>query len=96
LPPAVAARTKVSDICLPLSLISKSHVYLTWNEDKTVYALADAGTTNGTTVEGKRLVSNVATALADGFDVAFGPYKFKFFLPAGFYAFMQARLGARA
>lgn len=79
-------RTRMSDLHFPYARLSKFHAYFTWTDNEPRdYFLTDAGSTNGTFVEGRRLQPKVATPLADRSYVTFGHYHFLFLTTAGLY-----------
>ncbi len=78
-------RTRTSDVSLPYARLSKFHAYFTWSGEPRDYFLTDAGSTNGTFVDGRRLAPKVVTAVPDRSFVTFGHYHFLFLSPAGLY-----------
>ena len=72
----VIGREKRSDIRLPHPQVSRRHAVVRQRDDGR-YTLQDAGSANGTFVNGKRL-TNRATWLTDGDLINVGPYKLVF------------------
>jgi hypothetical protein len=87
-------RARNVDVPIQLAKFSKYHAFFSRNDDGT-YTLTDAGSTNGTFLEGKRLPEKQAFPIRDGQDVSFGPYRFTFFTPEGFHDLVKRRAGAR-
>jgi hypothetical protein len=87
-------RTRTSDVSLPYARLSKFHAYFTWEGEPRLYSLTDAGSTNGTFVDGRRLTPKVAAPLPDGSYVTFGHYHFLFLTPEGLYRAAGERLAA--
>lgn len=81
-------RTRNNDIQLPYPKVSKFHAYFTWNGDGSEYHLTDAGSTNGTFVNGHRLETGVSVVIADRNIVSFGRYHFRFHLPEGLWSIL--------
>jgi FHA domain len=76
-------RTRTSDVSLPYARMSKFHAYFTWSGEPREYFLTDAGSTNGTFIDGRRLEPKAAVPLPDGAYVTFGHYHFAFLTPRG-------------
>ncbi len=76
-------RTRNNDIQLPYPKVSKFHAYFTWSPDRSEYYLTDAGSTNGTFVNGHRLVPKRAVVVPDRCVVSFGRYHFRFHTAQG-------------
>jgi hypothetical protein len=87
-------RARNADICVLLPKVSKYHAFFTRKEDGG-YTLTDAGSKNGTFVEGQLLAERVAVAVADGNEVLFGPYRFTFYTPSGFASIVTRRASLR-
>lgn len=83
-------RARNADVCLPMSKISKYHAFLTHDDDG-VWSVTDAGSRNGTRVDGRSLEARVAHPLADGSELRLGPYRFVFFTPDGFLKSVRRR-----
>lgn len=80
-------RTRGTDIILIGSDISKYHAYFTTGAEK--WQLTDAGSSNGTFVDGERLASMQGRTLADGALVAFGARLHLFRTATGFADFLS-------
>jgi hypothetical protein len=76
-------RARNVDVCLPLARLSKYHGYFSELEGGG-YAFTDAGSTNGTLVNGVRLERKVTSPLQDGVEMTLGPYRFVFYGPDAF------------
>ncbi len=87
-------RARNADVCILLPKISKYHAFFT-KVDGDKYTLADAGSKNGTSVEGKQLDAKVAVPLENGCEVCFGPYRFTFYSAEGFAAMVGRRAALR-
>ncbi|HEU4406994.1 MAG TPA: FHA domain-containing protein [Polyangiaceae bacterium] len=78
-------RTRASDLSFPYARLSKFHAYFTWAGEPRAYSLTDAGSTNGTFVDGRRLEPKAPAPVPDGAYVTFGHYHFLFLTPPGLY-----------
>ncbi|MDF1566073.1 MAG: FHA domain-containing protein [Deltaproteobacteria bacterium] len=78
-------RTRNNDIVLPYPKVSKFHAYFTWSRDRSEFYLTDAGSTNGTFVNGHRLKKSESVIVPDRCVVSFGRYHFRFHTPKGLY-----------
>jgi hypothetical protein len=88
-------RTRNVDVSIPLALMSKYHAFFAQAADGQSFEITDAGSKNGTFVDGKRLPEKQAVPLADGQEIAFGPYRFAFFTPEGFVEMVRRRASPR-
>ena len=71
-------------------MVSKSHAFLYVRPTPEDCYLIDTGSTNGTSVNGRRLPPNQEYQLADGDEISFGPQtKVVYFSPEGFYKFLE-------
>jgi pSer/pThr/pTyr-binding forkhead associated (FHA) protein len=77
-------REPVCDVWLPVQGISKLHAQFT-RPNESSCQLIDAGSKNGTFVNGKRLERNVPAALANLDLLQFGPLEVTFYTPEGFW-----------
>ncbi len=84
-------RSRNTDVPLGLPRISKYHAFITWSEDKTQYFITDAGSLNGTKLDGEPLPPKQPTSLREGSDLRFGPYRFVFHTADGFCKFLEQR-----
>ncbi len=78
-------RTRNNDVALPYPNVSKFHAYFTWSPDRSAYYLNDAGSTNGTFVEGSRVMPKQPLVVPDMATVAFGTYSLRFRTTEGLY-----------
>ncbi len=90
-----AGRAASTDVHLHLPRVSKRHVVFTTNPDGS-FAIADAGSKNGTWVDGRRIPPHQPTPLADGVRVRLGPHKFVFVTFTGLVALVEKEMRARA
>jgi hypothetical protein len=79
-------RTKASDISLSDREVSKYHGYFSTSGGQ--WFFTDAGSSNGTFIRGQRLSQNVATAINDGAEIAFGSGRYVFHTAVGFFDFL--------
>jgi hypothetical protein len=78
-----------TDVVLAYPLVSKYHAYV--REEGGDWYVHDAGSRNGTFVEGARLERGESMPLRDGCDVRIGPYGFYFYGPDAFIRFLESR-----
>jgi hypothetical protein len=83
-------RTRNNDIHLPYADISKYHAYFVPTQGG--YALADAGSKNGTFVDERRLVPRTPEAVEDETVIRFGPYSVRYLSTDGFLRWLTATL----
>jgi hypothetical protein len=76
-------RAPNTDVPLRLRGVSKYHAYLTGPDEEDRFWLSDAGSTNGTFVNGARLVPHQPVELRDWAEVAFASVSFVFLTPQG-------------
>jgi hypothetical protein len=79
------------DVRIPLSQVSKYHAYLSNTGGE--WTLTDAGSRNGTSVQGERLTDRSPHAIADGQELGLGAYRFAFHTPEGFLELVKRRAG---
>lgn len=82
------------DVRVSLSQISKYHAFFTRKPDGG-WSLTDAGSRNGSYVQGERLTERVPKDLDDNVEIAFGPYRFTFHTAEGFADVVKRRAGLR-
>ncbi len=87
-------RARNADICVLLPKVSKYHAFFTRKDDG-AYTVTDAGSKNGTFIDGAQLPEKVAVPVADGNEVLFGPYRFTFYSPEGFVNSVARRAALR-
>ena len=81
-------RAANTDVCLSLNSISKYHAFLS-ADGAGGYIVADAGSKNGTWLDGRRLVPRQPTPLVDGSRLRFGAHKFLFYTHTGFVRLLE-------
>lgn len=67
-------RTRNNDIVLPFEDISKYHAYFSPDDDGDALSVADAGSKNGTFLNGVRLDAKKSAAIRSGDAIAFGKH----------------------
>jgi hypothetical protein len=77
-------RTHVMDVPVVSKGVSKFHAHFTWSPDHSEYYLTDAGSTNGTFINGQRLEPKTPTEIHDGSIVRFAFWHAHFYLPEHF------------
>jgi len=87
-------RTNTNDIVLDDARISKLHAYFDLDADGQAVSVADAGSTNGTRLDGEPLPPRVSTPISFGQVVAFGPFVFSFVSTADVYV-QRSRINIR-
>lgn len=73
-------RAPNTDICIRRDRVSKYHAFFRQNEDDT-FDVADAGSKNGTALNGQRLEPKIPTRIDVGASVSFGGEVFVFYSP---------------
>lgn len=81
-------RTNNCDVVLGFAEISKLHGYFTHTEDRSIYFLADAGSTNGTVINRDTAVHETPVRLPPRAELAVGPHDFIFLMPNALYDFL--------
>lgn len=76
------------DICVRRDRISKYHAFFSHAEDG-VFMVADAGSKNGTAVNGQPLASRTPKPIQAGASVSFGGEVFVFYSPDAFVDYLQ-------
>jgi len=71
-------RARNADVSIQLPKISKYHAYFTW-DDEGRWFLSDAGSKNGTRVDGDELEARTPVELRDTAEVTLGPYVFHYY-----------------
>jgi hypothetical protein len=78
-------RSPTNDVVISDTMVSKLHAYFCQLPGENEYQLVDMNSTNGTFVNGEKLLPSVKKTLCDADEVAFGPEaKLIFFSPPGF------------
>lgn len=79
-------RTRNNDIVLPMAKVSKYHAYIQKDPETAAYTIADAGSKNGTLVDGIMLASRHPVELQDKTPVSFAGNGCRFRLTKAFLA----------
>jgi hypothetical protein len=84
-------RSSANDIVFHNKELSRNHAYLIINSSGKKYSLVDAGSTNGTFLNNRRISPHKAYELSDGYTISFGPKTtMVYFSPEGFFKFFNA------
>ncbi|RME19391.1 MAG: FHA domain-containing protein [Deltaproteobacteria bacterium] len=83
-------RSSENDLVVDDDTVSTRHAVLLRDVNSTVIMVRDLGSTNGTWINGERVVAGKATVLFDGDLVAFGDAVFLFFYPEGLFDVVRA------
>ncbi len=89
----LVGRSEERDLYIDHSTVSKRHAFLLYDPDSQAYKLGDAGSTNGTYLNGQRVESGEPVFLRDGNVISFGDCDYLFYSPVGFMDALT-RLGA--
>jgi pSer/pThr/pTyr-binding forkhead associated (FHA) protein len=81
-------RNRNADIHLPFRRISKFHAFFTSTQNGAKYFITDAGSTNGTFLNGRRLPAGQSVEVNDRALIHFSQFMFVFFMPTAFYALL--------
>jgi hypothetical protein len=81
-------RAANTDVCLSLNSISKYHAFFS-ADGSGGYIVADAGSKNGSWLDGRRLAPRQPTLLVDGSRLRFGAHKFLFYTHTGFVRLLE-------
>ncbi|HOX43404.1 MAG TPA: FHA domain-containing protein [Myxococcota bacterium] len=76
-------RSADRDFTIDHSSVSKRHAFIVFESDKAAYRLGDAGSTNGTFLNGDAVESGMPVYLRDGNTVSFGDCDYLFYSPRG-------------
>ena len=66
------------------STVSKRHAFMSYDTEKEAYKMGDAGSTNGTFLNGQSVEAGDPVYVRDGNVVSFGDCDYMFFTPTGF------------
>ena len=88
----IVGRSPEREFCVDHSTVSKRHAVLIYDADRNSYRLGDAGSTNGTFLNGQSVEAGRPVYIKDGSVVTFGDCDFLFFSPRGFVELLK-RLG---
>lgn len=80
----LVGRAEERDFTIDHSTVSKRHAVLVFDEERQTYKLGDAGSTNGTFVNGHSVEAGDPVYIRDGSIVSFGDCDYMFFSPTGF------------
>jgi anti-sigma factor ChrR (cupin superfamily) len=83
-------RATVCDVVLPFSALSKVHAWM--HEEEGRWVVCDAGSRNGTVVDGIKIPPNQNVQLRDGATLRFGDVTAKFFHPSSFWTDLRRRV----
>lgn len=78
----LVGRSRANDVCVGHSSVSKLHARIRAGRDELL--LSDAGSSNGTKIEGAPLAEGEERPIANGVHVTFGACTFQLFEPARF------------
>lgn len=87
-------RAPNADVSVRLPRVSKYHGFFTRSDDGS-FLFTDAGSKNGTTIDGERLEARQAHAIAGGNSIHLGPYHFIFYLPEALHDLIERRVRLR-
>jgi hypothetical protein len=77
-------RSTDRDFAIDHSTVSKRHAFIALDDERSAYRLGDAGSTNGTFLNGQSVESGEPVYIRDGNIVSFGDCDYMFFSPLGF------------
>lgn len=80
----LVGRGENRDLAIDHSTVSKRHAFFIRDERTGTFLLGDAGSTNGTFVNGQRVETGKPVPLKDGMVVSFGDCDYLFLTPDGF------------
>jgi hypothetical protein len=89
----LVGRSEDRDLPIDHSTVSKRHAVLVRDDEAQAFKLGDAGSTNGTFLNGQAVESGEPVFLRDGNVVSFGDCDYLFYSPKGFVNVLT-RLGA--
>ena len=87
-------RTRNNDIVLPMAGVSKYHAYIQHDAETGIFSIADAGSKNGTLVDGMLLSPREPFALRDNTALSFAGTECRFRLTSTFFASLSVSLAA--
>jgi pSer/pThr/pTyr-binding forkhead associated (FHA) protein len=83
-------RSPNNDVVIPYEGVSKFHAYVMVDAKSGNVTITDAGSSNGTTVRGNKLVPRTQRApLSPGDDIGLGDLKMKYLDPSAFYELLR-------
>jgi len=80
----LVGRSTDRDFSIDHSTVSKRHAFIAHDDERQAYRLGDAGSTNGTFLNGQAVESGEPVFIRDGNIISFGDCDYMFFSPAGF------------
>ncbi len=80
----IVGRSEEREFCVEHSKVSKRHAVIIYEAEQGSYRLGDAGSTNGTFLNGQPVEAGSPVYIKDGSVVSFGDCDFLFFSPHGF------------
>jgi hypothetical protein len=80
----LVGRSEDREFNIDHSTVSKRHAFILLDPDKNTYQLGDAGSTNGTLLDGRAVKAGEPVQLKDGDIISFGDCDYMFFSPQGF------------
>jgi hypothetical protein len=87
-------RSTNNDIVISHPSVSKLHSYFKFDESKKNFTVSDAGSSNGTFIEGFPLPLNKPVSIESGQSIMFGKtIEATFYKPEGFHSFLTQRFG---
>jgi hypothetical protein len=86
--PIVLGRSGETDVSIPEYSISKRHCFFEFEVDG--IKLTDCGSTNGTIVDGERIVAGEQRIIKDGSQISLGRFAFAFRTAAGFHGYLKS------
>jgi len=78
----IVGRTARADVCLPYPRISKHHAHFASVDG--LYRIVDAGSTNGTYIDGEQIPEHEEVVLRDDCTIHFGKYETRYLSAAKF------------
>lgn len=88
-------RAQNNDIVLPVSVVSKFHAYITTQGE--AQFIQDQASTNGTIVDGKRVLKGESRPLKDGSTIELAPgLVLRYHTPAGFFETLVSSAGSES
>ncbi len=82
-------RSPLTDIVISNKLVSRTHAYLSFSPSGETCYLVDAGSANGTFLNGEKITPNTQHQLSSSDEISFGPeMKFFYFSSEAFHSFL--------
>jgi hypothetical protein len=85
-------RSESNDVVIENPSVSRFHALIHRDVRTQTWTISDAGSRNGTWVEGKRVEPDHAVTLTDGCTLRVGDAVLRFYLPQSFYEYVQRKL----